>query len=144
MFAAGGFCFAETDMPLVALVADDSMLIRHTVCRFLEERGYSVESVTNGLEALEVLKRGVQPDLVVTDMQMPKMDGRQLIAALKSDPATANVPIIIVAGRQSGFEKTDHRADFAIFKDIDIAEQLAKALESILATPAAKAQSTGE
>jgi len=130
-------------MPLVALVVDDSMLIRHTVCRFLEERGFTVESVTNGLEAVEALKR-VQPDLVVTDMQMPKMDGSQLIAVLKSNPATVNVPVIIVAGRQSGFEKTDHRADFAIFKDIDIADQLGKALESILGAPAAKAQASGK
>jgi len=130
-------------MPLVALVVDDSMLIRHTVCRFLEERGFSVESVTNGLEAVEALKR-VQPDLVITDMQMPKMDGSQLITALKSNPATANVPVVIVAGRQSGFEKTEHRADFAIFKDIDITEQLGKALESILKTPAAKAQTSGQ
>jgi len=130
-------------MPLVALVVDDSMLIRHTVCRFLEERGFSVESVTNGLEAVEALKR-VQPDLVITDMQMPKMDGSQLITALKSNPATANVPVVIVAGRQSGFEKTEHRADFAIFKDIDITEQLGRALESILKTPAAKAQTSGQ
>jgi len=39
-------------MPLVALVVYDSMLIRHTVCRFLEERGFVVESATNGVEAL--------------------------------------------------------------------------------------------
>jgi len=130
-------------MPLVALVVDDSMLIRHTVCRFLEERGFSVESVTNGLEAVEALKR-IQPDLVITDMQMPKMDGSQLIAVLKDNPATANVPVVIVAGRQSGFEKTDHRANFAIFKDIDITEQLGKALEAIMGTPAAKAQTSGQ
>lgn len=147
MFAQGDFCLAETRMPLVALVVDDSMLIRHTVCRFLEERGFTVESVTNGLEAVEALKR-VQPDLVVTDMQMPKMDGSQLITVLKSNPATANVPVVIVAGRQSGFEKTEHRANFAIFKDIDITEQLGKALETILGIPSetssVKTQTAGQ
>ena len=112
-------------MSLVALVVDDSMLIRHTVCRFLEERGFAVESATNGQEALEVLKR-VAPDLVVTDMQMPKMDGSELITALKSQPSTKNIPIVIVAGRQSGFENTEKRADFAIFKDIDIEAQLSQ------------------
>ena len=65
-------------MSLVALVVDDSMLIRHTVCRFLEERGFTVESATNGQEALEALKR-IRPDIVITDMQMPKMDGSELI-----------------------------------------------------------------
>jgi CheY-like chemotaxis protein len=113
------------------------MLIRHTVCRFLEERGFAVESATNGQEAVEVLKR-VTPDLVVTDMQMPKMDGSQLITTLKSQPSTKNIPIVIVAGRQSGFENTEKRADFAIFKDIDIEAQLAKALETLLGAKAAK------
>jgi len=118
-------------MSVVALVVDDSMLIRHTVCRFLEERGYSVESATNGLEALEVLKR-VRPDLIVTDMQMPKMSGAELITALKSESNTANIPIVIVAGKQSGFEHTEKRANYTIFKDIDIEDQLAKALQSVL------------
>ena len=49
-------------MSLVALVVDDSMLIRHTVCRFLEERGFAVEAASNGLDALETLKR-IRPDL---------------------------------------------------------------------------------
>ena len=130
-------------MPLVALVVDDSMLIRHTVCRFLEERGFTVESATNGQEALEILKE-VHPDFIVTDMQMPKMGGSELITALKSEPSTAEIPVIIVAGRQSGFEKKERRATYAIFKDIDIEEQLEKALKVILASPAAKGQATGQ
>jgi CheY-like chemotaxis protein len=118
-------------MPTFALVVDDSMLIRYTVCRFLEERGFTVESATNGAEALEVLVR-VKPDLIFTDMQMPKMTGSELITALKSNPETAQVPIIIVAGRASGFAEVEKRADFIIYKDIDIEAQLAKALEHVL------------
>jgi CheY-like chemotaxis protein len=117
-------------MSLMALVVDDSMLIRHTVCRFFEQRGFAVESATNGLEALETLKR-IQPDIIVTDMQMPKMSGSDLITALKKQDSTARIPIVIVAGKQSGFEKTEKRADFAIFKDIDIEHQLAKALDAL-------------
>ena len=126
-------------MSVVALVVDDSMLIRHTVCRFLEERGYAVESATNGQEAVETLKR-VQPDLVITDMQMPRMSGSELITALKSRPATANIPIVIVAGKQSGFEQTEKRANYTIFKDIDIEEQLARALQVLLGAEVAKGQ----
>jgi CheY-like chemotaxis protein len=114
------------------------MLIRHTVCRFLEERGFSVESATNGQEALEILKR-VRPDIIVTDMQMPKMSGGELITALKGQFTTANIPIVIVAGRQSGFEKKENRANFAIFKDIDIESQLAKALQALLGKSAGNA-----
>ena len=130
-------------MPRVALVVDDSMLIRHTVCRFLEERGFSVESASNGEEALEILKR-IRPDIIITDMQMPKMNGGEFITALKSQPATANIPVVIVAGRQSGFDESEKRAQFAIFKDIDIETQLAKALETLLSSPAVKGQASGK
>ena len=116
---------------MVALVVDDSMLIRYTVCRFLEQRGFAVESATNGAEALDVLSR-VHTDLIVTDMQMPKMSGGELISALKSKPETAGIPIIIVAGRASGFDTSEKRANFAIYKDIDIDAQLAKALDAVL------------
>ena len=118
-------------MPGVALVVDDSMLIRYTVCRFLEERGFAVESATNGLEALQILER-VRPDLIVTDMQMPKMSGTELITAVKKNPETAGIPIIIVAGRASGFDEQEKRANFAIYKDIDIQAQLEKALDAVM------------
>lgn len=125
-------------MSYAALVVDDSMLIRHTVCRFLEERGFSVQSATNGLDALEILKT-VRPDIIVTDMQMPKMTGSELITALKADASTAKIPIVIVAGKQSGFQNNEKRANFAIFKDIDIEEQLTKALAALLKIEAGKA-----
>jgi CheY-like chemotaxis protein len=129
---AGGVHSARCKlMPAVALVVDDSMLIRYTVCRFLEERGYAVESATNGVEALQILER-VHPDLVVTDMQMPKMSGSELITALKKNPETADIPIIIVAGRASGFDEKEKRANFAIYKDIDIQAQLEKALDAVM------------
>jgi CheY-like chemotaxis protein len=130
-------------MSLVALVVDDSMLIRHTVCRFLEERGFVVESATNGQDALETLKR-IRPDLIVTDMQMPQMGGSEFITALKAQAATAKTPIVIVAGRHSGFDKSEKRADFAIFKDIDIEDQLGKALDAVMGARAAKGQGAGK
>jgi CheY-like chemotaxis protein len=127
----------------VALVVDDSMLIRYTVCRFLEERGFTVESATNGAEALEVLAR-IKPDLIVTDMQMPKMSGSELITALKSKSETAAIPIIIVASRSSGFDESEKRANFAIYKDIDTEAQLAKALDAVLGKARARAHGAGK
>ena len=128
-------------MPVVALVVDDSMVIRHTICRFLEERGFAVESASNGIEALEVLTR-VRPGLVVTDMQMPGMSGGELITALKSKPETAGIPIVIVTGRSSGFDSNETRAQFTIFKDIEIQEQLEKAVTATAS--GAKAQASGK
>jgi CheY-like chemotaxis protein len=113
----------------LALVVDDSMLIRHTVCRFLEERGFEVAAATDGSEALELLHQR-SPAVIITDMQMPRMGGSELITILKANPATSKIPIIILAGRQSGFDNRETRANFAIFKDIDIEEQLARALSA--------------
>jgi CheY-like chemotaxis protein len=118
-------------MRMVALVVDDSMLIRYTVCHFLERRGFAVEAATNGEEALEVLSR-VRPSLIVTDMVMPKMSGGELISALKARPDTAGVPIIIVAYKASGFDQSEKRANFSIYKDIDIEAQLSRALDAVL------------
>jgi CheY-like chemotaxis protein len=122
-------------MGRMALVVDDSMLIRHTVCRFLEERGFQVESATNPVEALEMLPN-LQPDIIITDMQMPKMSGSEFITALKAKPETSGIPIVILAGRQSGFSEREKRANYAIFKDIDIESQLQIALSSALGEPA--------
>ena len=118
-------------MARMALDVDDSMLIRHSVCRFLEERGFAVESAANGLEALEILKT-VLPDVIVTDIVMPQMDGSELITKLKASPTTARIPVVIIAGRTNQTGPADIRADYVIYKDIEIESQLAKALASAL------------
>lgn len=108
------------------------MLIRHTVCRYLEEKGYNVESATNGAEALEMLG-SVHPDIIITDVQMPKMDGRQLIDQLKSHDETAEIPVIILANKQSSQQsQVEHRANYVIYKDVDIREQLERGLQVVL------------
>jgi CheY-like chemotaxis protein len=118
-------------VPRSALVVDDSMLARHSVCRLLETRGFSVESVSNGQEALDRLEN-YRPSLIVTDMKMPGMSGKELIAALKANRRTARIPIIIVAARPSGPDpNSDARADYAIYKDIDVESQLDKALKAL-------------
>jgi CheY-like chemotaxis protein len=141
LWCGRGRAVAPRLMPKVALVVDDSMLMRYTVCRFLEERGFAVESASNGVEALEVLAR-VQPELVVTDMQMPKMSGGELITALKANPGTAKIPIIIVASRASGFDESENRANFAIYKDVDVEAQLKKALALLQGMPKAQGQAS--
>jgi CheY-like chemotaxis protein len=65
------------------------------------------------------------------------MSGSEFITALKGNPHTANIPIVILAGRQSGFDKGEKRANYAIYKDIDIESQLQIALTAALGEPAA-------
>ena len=117
-------------MSKVALVVDDSMLIRYSLCRYLEAHGFSVEPAVNGIEALEVLQR-VQPELIVTDIRMPKMSGTEFITALKSKDATSRIPILVVTSKANGACEPDKRADFVIYKDIDVETQLDAALEAV-------------
>jgi len=114
-------------MPKVALVVDDSMLIRYSICRFLESRGFAVEAAVNGAEAVELLAR-VEADLVVTDMRMPKMSGSEFITALKGKEETSRIPVIVVTSKANGSCEADERADFVIYKDIDVETQLDAAL----------------
>jgi CheY-like chemotaxis protein len=115
----------------VALVVDDSMLIRYSVCRYLESRDFTVEAATNGEEALAVLAR-VKVDLIVTDMRMPKMSGSEFITALKKKAETSRVPVVVVTGKSNGSSEADSRADFVIYKDIDVQIQLDAALEAVM------------
>jgi CheY-like chemotaxis protein len=74
----------------------------------------------------------VLPDIVITDLQMPKMDGRELIAKLKSSTVTAQIPIVVLSGRTTSGEVPEPRADFTIYKDIGIEAQLGKAIAALL------------
>jgi CheY-like chemotaxis protein len=118
----------------MALVVDDSMLIRHSVCRFLEERGFVVESATNGVEALAVLNNFV-PEIIITDLSMPHMGGVELVSRIRQMTIFADTPILVLAARSSTSQlTTDLPAGTAavIFKDIDLEEQLCRALNATL------------
>ncbi|HXO38540.1 MAG TPA: response regulator [Candidatus Acidoferrum sp.] len=121
---------------MLALVIDDSMLIRHTVCRFLENRGFTVETATDGIAALEALK-SVRPDLIVTDLQMPRLSGYQLIDALKANAETAGIPVVILAARPSPGNPQETRAHNFIYKDMNVEEQLNQAMETLFPPPVA-------
>jgi CheY-like chemotaxis protein len=122
-------------IPKTALVVDDSMLIRHSVCRFLEERGFIVESATNGIEALAVLTNFV-PDIIITDLSMPRMGGVELVSRIRKLEVFADTPILVLAARSSAtelFNELPSGAAAVIFKDIDIEAQLGRALATTLA-----------
>src|ERR1700748_2669296 len=117
-------------MPLLALVVDDSMLIRHTVCRSLEKRGFQVETASDGASALEALS-SFQPDVIFTDMQMPRLTGQELIDALKTNAKTADIPIVVLAAKPLSGDIPETRAHSVIYKDVNIEEQLKQVLEDL-------------
>jgi two-component system, chemotaxis family, sensor kinase CheA len=78
------------------LVVDDSITSRSLERSILEAHGYRVRVAVDGLEALELL-RIEKADLIITDIQMPRMDGFGLVEALKADPGLRGIPVIIVS-----------------------------------------------
>jgi CheY-like chemotaxis protein len=79
------------------LIAEDDMHLRTVVRMVLENGGYEVCEARNGREALELLA-SVPVALVIADMRMPIMTGAEMTARIRSDPATLNVPILIMSG----------------------------------------------
>jgi CheY-like chemotaxis protein len=79
------------------LVVDDEPDLRFILRRIFEKAGHEVVDAGHGAAALECV-RGSLPELVVTDMMMPVMDGRELIRRLRADPATAQILILAVTG----------------------------------------------
>src|SRR6478752_1141305 len=80
------------------LVADDDDLVRDALTDLLELEGYEVQAAYDGQHALELAVNGAQPDLVIADLQMPRLRGDHLIDRLRAAEVTAPV-IIVTASR---------------------------------------------
>jgi DNA-binding response OmpR family regulator len=81
---------------LSVLVVDDTLMVRELQRSILERGGYAVRTASDGVEALAMLEeRGA--DLVVTDVEMPNLDGLQLISRMRAHARLANVPVLIVS-----------------------------------------------
>ena len=88
----------EIEDERVIVVADDSISVRKFVGRMLEKAGYRVELASDGLEATEIIAQ-VGCHLLVTDLEMPRLNGYELMAHLRQDPATRGIPVLVVTSR---------------------------------------------
>ncbi|MBI3685470.1 response regulator [Candidatus Azambacteria bacterium] len=86
------------------LIADDSFSVRHAVRSLLEEMGCDIAEAPNGAQALSVLRHG-NFDMLITDLQMPEMDGMALVAAVRADSRLKNIPIIMFTLQEAMQEK---------------------------------------
>ncbi len=109
------------------LLADDNADMREYLQRLLGVR-YEVTAVADGLAALDAI-RADAPDLVISDVMMPGLDGLALVAALRSDPRTADVPVLLLsarAGQEAAIEGLGAGADDYLVKPFSAAELLAR------------------
>jgi CheY-like chemotaxis protein len=109
-------------MPRKLLLADDSVTIQKVVELILSEGDFEITSVSDGEEALAKLSK-VKPDIVLADIDMPKLGGFDLCKKIKADPATKHIPVLLLAG---AFEPIDA----ARIKEVGAVDYLVKPFES--------------
>ncbi len=81
-----------------ALVVDDSLTMRKVLGRLLEREGYEVLIAKDGMDAMQVLQEST-PDIILTDIEMPRMDGFGLARNIRDDARTVNTPLIMISSR---------------------------------------------
>ena len=90
------------------LVVDDDAVIRQLICVNLELEGFEVHTAEDGQDALEKI-RDVDPAVVTLDIMMPRLDGWETAARLRSDPETAHIKVILLSARaQEADRKRGH------------------------------------
>ena len=119
---------ADSPEPRRILLADDNADLRSYIARLLADRGYEVEAVVDGMAALEAA-RATRPDLLITDVMMPRLDGFGLLRALRADPELRDLPVVILsarAGDEAKVEGLDAGADDYLIKPFSARELLAR------------------
>jgi DNA-binding response OmpR family regulator len=115
------------DTPVRVLVVDDDDVIRQLICLNLELEGFEVYQAADGLDALDKV-REINPAVVTLDIMMPKLDGWDAAARLRSDPATSHVRVVLLSARaQEADLKRGSRlgVDFYLTKPFDPDELVA-------------------
>jgi CheY-like chemotaxis protein len=116
------------------LLVDDSKFLRLATERALARAGYDVSSATDGEQALE-MARDVRPDLILLDMLLPKLPGPEVLKALKKNPRTADIPVVVFTGlSHKNAPRLQHDGAFGYLEKSELG--LEKGCESLLAAVA--------
>lgn len=120
------------------LLVEDNELNRDMLARRLEKRGFQLVIATDGLAGIEMARKEM-PDLILMDMSLPGLDGWQASRQLKSDNATARIPIIALTAHAMAEDREKAMAagcDEYETKPVDLTRLLAK-IQALLAKPSA-------
>ena len=108
-----------------ALIVDDSRFIRQYLRQLLERIGLSCEEASDGQQALEMLRASTAFDFMLLDVNMPKVNGFEVLEAVKNDPLLKEIPILMLTCSGSDFDKKlayEKKANFYIVKPGDLSE----------------------
>jgi two-component system, chemotaxis family, chemotaxis protein CheY len=105
------------------LVVEDEHELRELIAHWLETRGYQVVQAADGVDAVDLLQAGLEPDLILLDLTMPRMDGRAFLEWMRAEPKHAHRRVIVASGYLD--EEAPIRADRTFAKPFrpDLLEQ---------------------
>ena len=119
----------EGKQPSVLVVDDDSD-VRASVAQLLELEGFAVDTAKNGQEALDKLRSGVQPGVVLLDLMMPVMNGLELLNQLRAEPDLRKPPVIVISANR-GYDADDLGVSAVVRKPFDV-DHLLSNIEAVL------------
>ncbi len=93
----------------VALAVDDSLSARRSLAQFVQDAGFEVRTARDGLEAIEIIN-GKRPDIVLADLEMPRMNGLELTAHLRANQPTRDLPVIMITSRSTDKHRREAEA----------------------------------
>ena len=107
------------------LLVEDDFDVREALAETLRDEGYRVECAVDGEQALDYLRTGARPGLILLDLMMPRMSGSEFRMVQKVDPALSNLPVVLLSADSRMEDKARVlEADGAIRKPIDLPELL--------------------
>lgn len=122
-------------MPEKILTVDDSTSVRKMIEFALKSKGYVVSAAVDGQEGLEILERGDRFDLVVLDINMPRMDGLTLLKTVRARPNWGRLPILMLTTEGQDADRDQAlslgASDYMVkpFRPTELIERVAKLLE---------------
>lgn len=119
------------------LVVDDSITVREVECRLLRNHGYEVETAINGMDGWNAVRIG-KYDLVVSDVDMPRMNGIELVKAIRADARLKTMPVLIVSYKERDEDRQrglDAGANYYLTKSSFHDETLINVVQELIGTP---------
>lgn len=92
-----------------ALVVDDSLSARRSLAHYMQDIGYDVRTARDGMEAFEIIKAR-KPDILLSDLEMPRMNGMELISHVRADKSISDLPFIMITSRAAAKHKEEAMA----------------------------------
>jgi CheY-like chemotaxis protein len=122
------------------LLVEDDFDVREALVETLRDRGYAVESASDGEQAMQLLRAGTRPGLILLDLMMPRMSGSEFRMAQLMDPALASLPVVLLSADGRMEEKAVAlKVEGAIRKPIDL-DELFSVIERVRSAGAATGQ----